>query len=182
MRKRRIFMSLINYKDINCEPQEKENKIIDFGDNEIQIVPCLSSQDKYDLIMITLQKSLNKNVYNPFLIDLYFDLNVLYLYTNIVFSVEDRADEAALYDTCVNSGLMALVLSSIDKKEYNTLKSYTHQMAQDQMKYQLSFVGILDALKVELPKLIDKYLKPALESVDMASLQEAFKEGISKEV
>jgi hypothetical protein len=101
---------------------DKTNKVIDFNGSEIQIVKYLSASDKYDLIMSTLQKSFAGNgMFDDFKAGVYFSLNVIYLYTNITFSAEDRADEFGLYDTLKNSGLMNAVMAEIDEEELDDL-------------------------------------------------------------
>ena len=146
-------MALINFKDIDFNKSiDKENKIIDFNGSEIQIVKYLSSQDKYDLIMVTAQKAKEKNIYNPFLIDLYFDLNVVYLYTNIVFNAEDRADEAGLYDTLKKSGLIDIVKENIDKDELDLLKHYIEAVIYHYTTYLNTFKGSVEELLEKLPK------------------------------
>ena len=123
-----------------------------FNGSEIQIVKYLSSQDKYDLIMVTAQKAKEKNIYNPFLIDLYFDLNVVYLYTNIVFNAEDRADEAGLYDTLKKSGLIDIVKENIDKDELDLLKHYIEAVIYHYTTYLNTFKGSVEELLEKLPK------------------------------
>lgn len=150
-------MSLINYKDIDFNKSiNKENKIINFNGSEIQIVNYLSANDKYDLIMITLQKSLDKNIYNPFKIDMYFDLNVIYLYTNIVFNNEDRVDEVGLYDTLKRSGLIDAVKAEIDENELEQLKSYIRLLTEIIIKYRNTFGAVIGSFIEQLPANMEK--------------------------
>ena len=146
-------MALINFKDIDFNKSiNKENKVIDFNGSEIQIINYLPVQDKYDLIMVTVQKSKEKNMYNPFLIDLYFDLNVIYLYTNIIFNAEDRADEAGLYDTLKRSGLIDTVKNNIDEDELKLLKFYIEAVVSYSTHYSNTFKGSVEELLEKLPK------------------------------
>ena len=146
-------MALINFKDIDFNKSiSKENKVIDFNGSEIQIINYLPVQDKYDLIMVTVQKSKEKNMYNPFLIDLYFDLNVIYLYTNIIFNAEDRAEEAGLYDTLKKSGLIDEVKKNIDNDELELLKFYVEAVANYSVQYSNTFKGSVEELLEKLPK------------------------------
>ena len=58
-------MSLINYKDIDFNKSiNKETIKINFNDYEIEIVPYLSINDKYNLIMTTLSRSDEIDLYN----------------------------------------------------------------------------------------------------------------------
>lgn len=150
-------MSLINYKDIDFNKSiDKKNKIIHFNGSEIEIVNYLSANDKYDLIMITLQKSLDKNIYNPFKIDMYFDLNVVYLYTNIVFDAEVRADEASLYDTLKSSGLIDAVKAAIDEDELTVLKEYIYTLTKIITHYRNTFGAVVGGFIEQLPQNMEK--------------------------
>ena len=150
-------MGLINYKDIDFNKSiNKENKIIDFNGSDIQIVNYLSANDKYDLIMVTLQKSLENNVYNSFKIDMYFELHMIYMYTNIVFDAEDRVDEASLYDTLKRSGLIAAVKAEIDKNELWDLKNTIYHVADVITGYRGTFGAIVNNFIEQLPANMEK--------------------------
>ena len=150
-------MGLVNYKDIDFNKSiKKENKIIDFNGTEIQIVPYLSTNDKYDLIMITLQKSFEKNIYNVFKMDIYFDLNIVYLYTNIVFSQKDREDESKLYDELKYSGLLDLIKNEIDPQELTYLKNCIIELSNIILKYRNTFGAVLGGFIEQLPENMEK--------------------------
>ena len=146
-------MALINFNDINVNQSiDKSNKIINFNGSEIEIVKYLSTNDKYDLIMVTLQKAFEKNIYNSFKMDTYFDLNVVYLYTNILFSTEDREDEAALYDTMKRSGLIDAVKAEIDPEELSYLKDCVVRMSDTIIKYRNTFGAVIGGFIDQLPQ------------------------------
>lgn len=130
-------MGLINYKDIDFKI-DKTNKIINFNNNEIRIINYLNVTDKYDLIMITLQKSFEDGIYNDFKLKQYFDLYTIYMYTNIVFTEEDRANELDILDTFYRSGLLALIKENIEELDAlwgqlimvkNTLTNYRNSLS-----------------------------------------------------
>lgn len=163
-------MALINFKDINFNKSlNNTNKIIEFNGSIIEVVPYLSVNDKYDLIMITLQKANEEGVYNCFKIDTFFNLHVIYTYTNIVFSDEDRQDEAGLYDTLKQSGLMDAVLSQIDKNELEYLKKCIYDLVALIMKYRNTFGTVLANFLEMLPKNMEK-AKVAIDEMDMNKL------------
>ena len=145
-------MGLINYKDIDFNKSiDKENKVINFNGSEIQIVPYLSINDKYDFVMLTLQKSLENGVYNEVKMDMYFDLNLVYLYTNIVFSIDDRADEAELFDTLAASGLISIVKENINSAEISWLQNKVKEMEKKMTQYKGNLLHFLSDLIENLP-------------------------------
>ena len=145
-------MGLINYSEIDCKQSiHNENKTINFNGSEIEILSYLPTSDKYDLIMITLQKAFEKNIYNSFKLDVYFDLNVVYSYTNIIFSSEDRIDEGKLYDTLKQSGLIDKVKAEIDEEELKYLKNSIISLSEVIIKYRNTFGSVIESFIEQLP-------------------------------
>lgn len=168
-------MGLVNYKDIDFNKSiKKENKIIDFNGTEIQIVPYLSMNDKYDLIMITLQKSFENGIYNSLKLDMYFDLNLVYMYSNILFTDEERADEVALYDKMRTSGLLNAVLREIPIEEHQFLITILHENEEKLTKYNNSFNGLITNFIEDISKKLEKGMD-ILKQIKPEKLQEILK-------
>ena len=130
----------------------KEVNIIDFNGNSIEILKYLPIKDKYDLVMITLQKSFEDGIYNPIKLDMYFHLNLLYLYTNVNFTDKQKEDEEKLYDTVKSSGLLEEVLKNMETQEYNDLYEYLQETLTIQQDYKKSFISIFSAFVNDLPQ------------------------------
>ena len=97
----------VSYANMKLKTNTSVNTF-DFCEQKIEVLKYLPAQDKYDLLMITLQKSLEGNVYNAFKLNLYFELNLVYMYTNISFTDKQREDELKLYDTLKSNGFFEL--------------------------------------------------------------------------
>ena len=165
-------MGLVNYKDIDFKKSiNKELKTFEFNGTEIGVVPYLSINDKYDLVMITLQKSLEKGIYNHVKLDMYFDLHLVYMYTDILFDNDDRADEAELYDTLKRSGLLDKVIAQIDEKEIETLYSYIYEMEETIMKYRNTFGTVISNFIEQLPENMET-AKDIIESIDSEKMKD----------
>ena len=165
-------MGLINYKDIDFNKSiNKELKTFEFNGSEISVVPYLSINDKYDLVMITLQKSFEKGIYNHVKLDMYFDLHLIYMYTNIQIDNDDRADEAELYDTLKRSGLLDKVIEQIDEEEIETLYNYIYEMEDIIMKYKNTFGTVVSNFIEQLPENMEK-AKNIIESFDIDKIKE----------
>ena len=52
---------------------------LDFNNKTIEVLKYLPIEDKYDLIMITLQKAEEDGIYNDIKLDMYFHLNLVYM-------------------------------------------------------------------------------------------------------
>ena len=93
-------------------------KEIDFNGNKIEVLQYLPIEDKYDLVMVTLQKSLEDGVYNPIKKDMYFHLYLVYMYTDITFTDKQKEDESKLYDVLESNGLITEVIKNIPEDGY----------------------------------------------------------------
>ena len=159
-------MGLINYKDIDFKKSiNKELITFDFNGSEVAVVPYLSINDKYDLVMITLQKSFEKGIYNPVKLDMYFKLHLVYMYTNIQIDTAERADEAELYDTMMRSGLIQQVIAHIDPAELEELMEYIQRLQKVIMKYRNTFGAVIGSFIEQLPENMEK-AKEIVENFD----------------
>ena len=62
-----------------------EIKTFNFNNTEIEVKQYLPIEDKYDLVMITLQKAEENGIYNALKLDMYIHLHLVYMYTNLSF-------------------------------------------------------------------------------------------------
>lgn len=142
----------MNYKDLGLH-LNKNTYFIEVQGKKINIKKYLPINDKKDLIEITLQKAEQSNgTYNEILIDMYFNLYLVYLYTDIVFTNEDREDEMKLYDQLESSGLLERIIDKIPDDEYDTLMGYLEAMRKEDSSYKYSAAAMVQKLIVDLPK------------------------------
>ena len=97
-------MSKITYTSLKLKPKE-EVKTFDFNGVTIEVKQYLPIDEKYDLISVALQKAKEDNIYNELKLDMYFDLYLVYLYTNVTFTDKQKEDEAKLYDALQSNGM-----------------------------------------------------------------------------
>lgn len=130
----------------------KSFKTFDFEGNKIEILNYLPIEDKYDLIMITLQKSEENGIYNPLKLDIYFHLHLIYMYSNLSFTDKQKEDELKLYDCLKSSGLMNLCIEFIEEEEYNYLFEMMQNTVGDYMTYRNTAAAVLQSIIQDLPK------------------------------
>ena len=162
-------MAIINYKDLNLT-NKNVIKTFKWGDKDIEILGYLPVEDTYDVVMITLQKSFENGYYNLIKRDMFFHLNLIYAYTNIVFSEEDRADEAGLFDKLVSSGFMEEFLKNFDEKIYSDLADHIETIAQADIEYRKSFSSVVSKFIEELPANAEK-MKEIVDTFDPEKYQ-----------
>ena len=128
-----------------------EIKTFNFGGQKIEVLQYLPAQDKYDLLMITLQKSLENGAYNEFKLNLYFELHLVYMYTNISFTEKQREDEFKLYDTLKSNGFYEKFFQVINEDEYNELFEQLNAIKNASFKNKRSVAGLVSGLIDDLP-------------------------------
>ena len=111
---------MISYANMKLKPVTTTHKF-EWNGNEIEVLDYLPIEDKYDLIMITLQKSLEDGYYNPIKIDQFFHLHLIYMYTNINFTEKQKEDENKLYDSLKSNGLIDAFIEQFSEEGYNEL-------------------------------------------------------------
>lgn len=126
-------------------------KTFDFGGQTIEVLQYLPARDKYDLLMVTLQKSLEEGAYNEFKLNLYFELHLVYMYTNISFTEKQREDEFKLYDTLKSNGFYKQFLLTINEDEYNELFEQLNAIKEASSANRMSVGAVINHLIDDLP-------------------------------
>lgn len=148
----------IEYKNLNININNAY-KVITINGLDVNVRQFISTNNKYDLVEIALQKSKDNTIYNPFKFDAYFYLNIVYLYTDIVFSPEDREDELDLYDNLSNSGVLGNIISAIPEKELNELYTYAEELKNSKTKENSSISAVIQAIIADLPEQVEAATK-----------------------
>ena len=111
----------------------------------------LPVEDKNDLIQITMQKSFMDGYFNEILLDAYFHLNIIYLYTNLNITEKQREDELKLYDKIYSSGLLEVILEQLPEDEYKYLFNMLQEQVKDFLAYKHSAAAVVQSFIQDLP-------------------------------
>lgn len=142
----------MDYKDFGLKINEEKTTIQLKNGIKFNVLKYLPIEDKIDLIQIALQKSQQNGIYNEMKLDMYFHLYLVYMYTDIDFSEEDKEDEYKLYNELESNEIINYVVESIEDDEYNKLLEYLSEMQTNKMMYKTSAAAIVDSLVQDLPK------------------------------
>jgi hypothetical protein len=140
----------VSYANMKLKTDTAVNTF-EFCGQKIEVLKYLPAADKYDLLMVTLQKSLEGNIYNEFKLNLYFELNLVYMYTNISFTEKQREDEFKLYDTLRSNGFFELFYEALDDKEYEELFDQIAELKATMEKSKGSVAGVIANIIEDLP-------------------------------
>ena len=128
-------MAKVTYASLKLKTNA-DVETFDFNGNTVELLQYLPIQDKYDLIAMALENSVEGGIYNPIKLDMYFHLYLVYMYTNVTFTDKQREDEMKLYDTLQSNGFIDMVLDRISDSEYNTLTTYLEETLDYLVEYQ----------------------------------------------
>jgi hypothetical protein len=155
-----------HFKDIDTK-YKKEFKTFTWRGQEIKVSQYLPIDEKIALIDIALQKSMYNGMVHPLQLEKYYQLGLVYMYSNIVFSEEDRTDEAKIYDELYVTGLLNEVIKYIPTKELQTCADKLSQTKAAIEKHKVSAVGIIETiiqtLEEEVPNILDQINKVSPE-------------------
>ena len=142
---------MISYANMKLKPVTTTHKF-EWNGNEIEVLDYLPIEDKYDLIMITLQKSLEDGYYNPIKIDEFFHLHLIYMYTNINFTEKQKEDEHKLYDSLKSNGLIDAFIEQMNEFDYSELFNMLDETKREITNYHRTMVSLVQNLITDMPK------------------------------
>lgn len=117
---------------------------------EIEVQRYLPIEDKIDLIEVALQKAEENGIYNEMKLAMYFDLYIIYMYTNLEFTDEEKMDEYKLYNELESNGVISAVLGTLE--EYEILFHYLNIMKEAKIKYKTSAAAMIQTFIQDMPK------------------------------
>lgn len=125
-----------------------------FGENKavIEVLKYLPIEDKNDLIHITLQNAEENGIYNDVLVEMYFNLYIVYFYTNLNFTDKQKEDPAKLYDQMESNGLITQVIAHMDEDEYTNLLTYLETIRDEMLTYKNTAGAVLQTIVQDLPR------------------------------
>ena len=123
-------MARVSYANLKLKINS-DVKTFKVGETEVEVSQYLPYQDKYALVMLTLQNAEENGIYNPIKLDRYFNLYLIYSYTNINFTEKQREDEDKLYDVLESNSIIEQTINAIPDSEYETLLAYIEEIKQE---------------------------------------------------
>lgn len=116
-----------------------------FNEKTIEVKQYLPMEEKLNIVSNILNYSAeDQKFYNQGKIEVFLTLEMVYAYTNIIFTEKQKEDSVKLYDTIVSSGLWAAILEAIPEGEVNLIKTMIKKTLKGVYTYTNSIYGILD--------------------------------------
>lgn len=144
-------MAKVTFASLKLKTNDKV-KVIKIEDKEIEVKQYLPANEKYDLIMISLQQALEDGIYNDFKLEIAFNLNLVFLYTNLSFTDKQKEDLLKLYDILESNKIIDKIIEVVPEEEYNFLMDMMNNIKETSMKYNISVAGAINGIIENLPK------------------------------
>ena len=164
----------MKFSELNLITDQSVTEVT-FNNQTFNVYNYLPTRDKANLIEITLQESYEQEGwYNPIKLDWFFYANIVMVYTDIEFDIEDETDLADFYDKIKTSGLLAEVIKAIPKKEYDELFKMMEDMLAARQKLESSIVNKIIAFLKSAPEEMQK-LNELIKDFDKEKYQEVMR-------
>lgn len=161
---------MVSYANMKLKV-DTTTKSVDLGNGTIvEVLKYIPIKEKYNLINTVLLKSYDDGIYNPVKMDMYFALNLIYLYSNISFTEKQKEDEEKIYDTLQSNGVMDKIIDTIEDEEYNNIYTMLVETEDKYNEYRKTIAGMLNDFSKQLNENAD-LLKQITESFDPSQFQ-----------
>lgn len=142
----------MKFQELGLKVQNTTNTVTLENGQEVKVKQYIPVSDKIDLIQIAMQKAEEDGIYNQIKLDMHFHLNIVYLYTDIEFSEEDRQDEMDLFDKLESNNVFLSVIGAMAEDEYKELTDYLNDMKDSKLTYTNTAAAVLRGIIQDLPK------------------------------
>lgn len=128
---------------------DKNTVPVQIGEQTIAVRQYLPIQEKLELIsrVIVQAHEPESNYNNPIKTDALIVLEVIFAYTDLVFTDKQKEDLPKLYDLLHCNGIDSIILNAISANEYDEIKYGVYRSIDAIYAYQNSVLGILDNVK-----------------------------------
>lgn len=146
----------MKYSELNLS-YNKDTKTIDMGDGkEIKVLQYLPVDKKHELIQLVLQESEENGIYSRIKLDCLLQVFMVYFYTDLEFTDEERATTNETFDSLFTSGLLHKIIEAIPGPEVKDLWSYLDQEVETSLKYRTTAAYMLTDFINAIPEKIEK--------------------------
>lgn len=163
---------LLNYEKIEIE----DKKVIINGKTVLvkQFIPLIEKLSFIENVIDNVMDG--KGLFNTAKYEIVFNLQLLYTYTDIQVSEEEKLDFGNLYELLKFNGIFKKIIENIPEEEYNFLQEHTMKMIDEIYKYFNSFLGIMERAKTDygdmnlnIEELVEKIKNIDSENLDQVN-------------
>ena len=146
-------MAKVAFSKLKCKINDTEVSV-QIGEETVMVKQYLPIQEKLRLIerVVELAHEEDYNFSNPVKASVFRDLEILFAYSNIVFTDKQKEDLPKLYDVLQSSSVLDIVLNAIPTAEFNKISKGVEDTIDAVYQYQNSIVGMLENIRNQYSK------------------------------
>lgn len=130
--------------------KKNEIKTIEINGQTVEVKQYLSVDDKLKIITNVLQNSADDNNFaNPVKVEVFFNLELIYNYTDIAFTDKQKENPNNLYDLLEENNIFTQIITEIPVDEYQLLYDWTQETIDAFYKYRNSVMGIMEQISTD---------------------------------
>lgn len=143
----------MKYSDLGLKVNSTEKQVKLGNGVTINVKQYLPISDKMSLINIALENSIcGDGYYDPVLLEMLFNVYVVFSYTDLEFTDEEKGEIGQIYDEMLSNGYIDKILNAIPENEYNELLGYLEEKRAAAERYKGSLADAIQNLMTNLPK------------------------------
>ena len=147
-----------------------EPKVIELLGEKVEVKQYLPMQDKMNILEMVIQTADAGTILNTLVLDAVFEMYLIFKYTNIEFTEEEKNNILETYDKLEINDMITPIISNIPEIEYKLLRDNLLVMIDDYKTYRNSAKAVLDTLSIFAPDMAEK-LNNQLDNMDTDKLQ-----------
>ena len=131
-----------------------EVKNININGQDIEVKQYLPLEEKLNLISDVINNIQDDNNFlNSAKLEVFFNLSIIFKYTNINFTEKQKEDVYKLYDLLVSNNIIEKIREAIPSNEYHVITDWVCDIAHNVYEYRNSAYGIVEAISQDKDKL-----------------------------
>lgn len=143
----------MKYSDLGLEVTSTVKQVKLGNGVVINVKQYLPISDKISLINIALENSIcGDGYYDPVLLEMLFNVYVVFTYSDLEFTDEEKGEIGKIYDEMLSNGYIDRILNAIPENEYNELLGYLEEKRAAAERYKGSLADAIQNLMTNLPK------------------------------
>ena len=142
----------MNYSNINLKLHTGVNCFSINPECEVNVLQYLPIEDKNSLIKMAIQNAEENGILNELLLDMYFRLYTIYMYTDLEFTEDEKDDPVMLYDILESNGIIDAVIRAIPEAEWHYLNNMKLVMVKSHITRRNSIAATIQNFIEMLPK------------------------------
>lgn len=155
----------MNFENIFPEP-----KTVEILGDVVQIKQYLPMADKNSILEMVVQTADGGTVVNTLALEAIFELYLVFKYSDIEFTKEEKNDLFGTYDKLECAGIIEAIIKEIPEMEYKLLHDSLMDMVEEYKVYRNSAKGFIDTLLIFAPNAAEK-LSDVVNNFDESKME-----------